>query len=50
MPICGNKEAKVKYMELKYCRCQYEQIWKAELNIQKQNTADVNMERQGKES
>ena len=29
MPICIDKENKVKSMELKYCRCQYAQTKKA---------------------
>ena len=34
MPICRDKERKLKYTELKYCRCHYGEAKKAKENIQ----------------
>ena len=50
MSIYRDKGTKVKYAELKYCTCQYAERRKAKESILNWGTADVNMERQGKQS
>ena len=48
--IFRDKEGKVKYTELKTCRCQYAEMKKGKENIQNPNTAAANMQRRGKEN
>ena len=48
--IFRDKERKVKYTELKTCRCQYAKMKKGKENIKNSNTAAANMQRRGKEN
>ena len=44
MPMWKAEASKVKYIEIRYCSCQYAEKRKENSNIQNANTADVNMQ------
>ena len=50
MPLFRDKENRVKYTELKYCRPQYAQTKKTKENLQNWNTVDVNINWWGKQN
>ena len=48
MSIGRDEEIKLKYTEMKYCRCQYAEKRKAKSYIGNSSTVNVNMQRQSK--
>ena len=48
MSLCRDEGSKVKYTELKYCKCQYSQRSNEKWNMQNRNTADINYQRESK--